>query len=1019
MLQCSDRQCSSLKLATTIIMKWSSNFYLIAFTTTLNLVAVSGAWGQIVPDNSLRQERSRVTKNNSTSEIRGGARRGNNLFHSFKEFSITEGQTGYFIPQGNIGNIFTRVTGRNISQIQGILKVRGNANLFLLNPNGIIFGPQAQLQLQGSFIATTANSFIFPDGQEFSATNPQAAPLLTVNVVAPIGIKFGNNPGVIVNQSQVTDTEENPIGLTIEPQQTLALIGGAIELNQGVISAISGNIEIGSVGANSLVSVNLTQPEGAISYQGVNSFQDITLSQAAAIYNNEEGGRINLQGQNITLTGDSLIAHNNSGEQTAGTIAIKASNIIQLAGDQTYIGSTTIGTGTGSQLKIETGKLLISEGAFIQNDTEGPGTSGDIEILAQESVELKGTNSGLSEETFFPSAIANEVIKEDEGQGEGQGGNLTIETHKLAIRDGAQVYTSTKGSGNAGDVKIRATDTIEIVGFTQRRKLNTLNSVLLSQTEGEGNSGKITVETNRLIARDGGQISSTNLGQGKGGDIEIKASSIELTGAISGVQNKQTIEISTGVVTNVEYQALGDAGSIYINAETLTVVGGAQIASAARSTGQGGDVTINASESIFLSGFSPRATLAQAQSGIFTSADVAIIDVTENPVVTRGDSGIINITTPMLTIENGAKISSNNYGLGKGGNMNLNVDRLIVTQGGSVTAGSLVEDNAPTRKRGPAGNVDINATESVYLTGVGDVNGQFVTSSLFTAAQSNGDAGRLNVVTNNLTVENGAEINASTTGSGNAGNIEIKASEFILNNARVTADVANSGREGQGNINIEAGNISLNNQAAISTNTVRTQGGNITLQADNLLLLRRQSNIAANATSNADGGNININAKFLITFPQENSNITANAQQGDGGQVAINAQQIFGFQTPNQLTNFSDITASSDFGLSGLVTVNTFNAQPNLNLPNLSEAIQQPNFARLCETSTKDNLLVFVNIGRGGSLPEPVNILNNDNIILSWLNPTIEPNNTSQQLLKKTWLSGEKTLTFSLALPCS
>ncbi|HEY9597167.1 MAG TPA: filamentous hemagglutinin N-terminal domain-containing protein, partial [Cyanophyceae cyanobacterium] len=170
-------------------------------------------FAQIVPDNTLGTENSQVTPNANVrglpaERIDGGAVRGSALFHSFSEFNVNNGQRVYFSNPAGIADIFSRVTGSNVSNILGTLGVDGGANLFLLNPNGILFGPNAQLDIQGSFLATTGSSFKFSDGSEFSATNPQAAPLLSINVTP--GVQWGaNHPGAtITNRGNLSIGED-------------------------------------------------------------------------------------------------------------------------------------------------------------------------------------------------------------------------------------------------------------------------------------------------------------------------------------------------------------------------------------------------------------------------------------------------------------------------------------------------------------------------------------------------------------------------------------------------------------------------------------------------------------------------------------------------------------------------------------------------------------------------------------------------------------------------------------------
>jgi filamentous hemagglutinin family protein len=173
------------------------------------------AQAQLIPDNTLGTERSQIFSSGIRDRIDGGAVRGANLFHSFAEFNVGTGRGVYFANPAGIANIFSRVTGRNGSGIDGALGVLGNANLFLLNPNGILFGSNARLDVAGSFLASTADRFRFADGSEFGTVNPQAAPLFLVNV--PLGLQVGRvqagteitNRGSLVSGQDLTLVADN------------------------------------------------------------------------------------------------------------------------------------------------------------------------------------------------------------------------------------------------------------------------------------------------------------------------------------------------------------------------------------------------------------------------------------------------------------------------------------------------------------------------------------------------------------------------------------------------------------------------------------------------------------------------------------------------------------------------------------------------------------------------------------------------------------------------------------------
>ena len=284
---------------------------------------------------------------------------------------------------------------------------------------------------------------------------------------------------------------------------------------------------------------------------------------------------------------------------------------------------------------------------------------------------------------------------------------------------------------------------------------------------------------------------------------------------------------------------------------------------------------------IQLSGTDPNANQTRGSSGLFTSAER---DHSARRVAT-GNAGNLNITTGELTVENGAKISADNFGTGQGGTANLNVGQLVIRDGGLVRAGSFGE--------GAGGILTVNATESIGLSGRGTIGSTGVVSELFTQAEASGAAGNLNIATGSLDVRDGAKVTVSNIGSGAAGNLAITANTIRLDRGSLAAE------------------------------TRAGEGGNITLQDLNQLSMQNQSRISAEALNNANGGNVIIGAGALTAVPNQNNDILANADRGNGGNILIFTRQpISGFEQPGTTLSdrTNDINASSQFGQSGTVS---------------------------------------------------------------------------------------------------
>ncbi len=861
----------------------------ISLTTIACLLPLSEiAYAQVIPDATVNTQ---VDQNGNVLEITGGETRDTNLFHSFQEFSVDFGQEASFQNAPTIENIFSRVTGGNISNIDGLIRAN-SANLFLLSPAGIIFGENARLDIGGSFIGTSADSIRFSDGTVFSAKDTQSPPILTIN--APIGLNFRDNPGDIVNRSVFPDdTGENLIGLNVPTDETLALIGGNILIEGGVLTTEGGRIELGSVAQDSTVSITPVEKGFDFGYEAVANFQDISLSAAASVTSSGVNtGDIEVQGKNISLI-------------------------------------------EGSALSI--------------NASEGQ--TGDINIIASESLILD--NSAF---------IFTQVI----GDATGEGSSINIDTSTLTMtNDGRIGGEIIEGSGQGVDVNI---NTSEIIAET---------SLIFSQVfeGGTGDGGKITINTEKLTLNDGAQISTDTFGPGNGGNIVVNASeSIELNGTSPDIEDNTPSAIRASVgIPFFAIPSSGNGGDVTINTPRLEVTDGAQIQSTAQNNGNGGNLTIKVTDSILLTGTSPSAELGgDGRSGISVSAEPSFEEIdgfdsagdfifTGEIIPTTGNGGNLTLNTNNLTIEKGAFISADTFSLGDGGNANINVNQLILRDGGRISSGSLLGVEGLDVERGLGGNLNITATESLEITGIGDINGEPVNSSLFNLAESNDSAGNTTLNTGKLTISDEGDINASAIGTGAAGNLAITANSVDLDQGKITAT------------------------------TVSGIGGNVTLDIEDNITLRNESVISAEALGKeANGGNVTIDSEFIIASPsQPNGNdILATAVGGTGGNIEITAKSLLNIEEREAIANngTNDIDASSDFGVDGTVNIKTPDTNHLQSETKLSKNLIEPEqtIAQACQsdrTADRPNGLTIKS--KGGVPPLATKTFDSDSIIVN------------------------------------
>ncbi|MBW4450817.1 MAG: filamentous hemagglutinin N-terminal domain-containing protein [Spirirestis rafaelensis WJT71-NPBG6] len=1036
------------------------------------------AQSNILPDNTLGTQSSVVTPNVDINGIKsdrisGGAIRGANLFHSFQEFNIDEGRGAYFTNPAGIENILSRVTGGNASNILGKLGVLGNANLFLINPSGIIFGKNASLDVRGSFVGTTASSLNFADGTKFSATVSETTPLLTVSV--PLGLQLGtNNSGTIANAGNLAVGEN------------LTLAAGNLDI-QGQMQA-GGNLTLQALDTvrlrDSVENPLIAKASDQLIVQGNQAIDIFALNNlASGLFS---GGDMVLRSAN-TVAGD---AHYTTGgnfriEQLDGNLGSLFSPydpIIRASGDVTFDnyrgpslhilagGSVSIPgnvriTGRDTQANSIIENLRLSDGTTVVPINGNAQSTVDIRAgtTAFGITGIIGRNTGFSSEIFNTSdaATSADISIGSITNTNRRGVVFLTNQYKAntslaggAIKVGAiDTYVS---DGNAGSVIIDSRGSIKLTGALRassrngnggavtlqaRNDITTNDNISTLITDGGvGNGGNISLTStqgaiNTTFIRDGGV--------GNGGNISltstqgaINTTAGKLNAGNSGNGGAITLngynDITTGNLSSyVETDGKGNGGDI-----SLTSTQGAidttsgLIGSYSDFDGTAGNVTLNAAGNI---------TPGNIQSGpggdinFISNADVYLAN---NGIssITRGDrkGGDINITARSLVATKGTELITSTYGEGNAGNVIINArDRVsldggqeVITtgkfistklysrvesnaggQGGqihiktgslSVTNGAFLSTSTDGKINANAGSVIIDARNSASFDGVGpDRTPSGANSNVLQDAKGQAGSVIINVPAGLVSVTNGAQLSARTflRSTGKGGDVRITTGQLsVRDNAEVTVNSNGSGDAGS--LTVNANSINLDNSGKIRASTASGEGGNIDLRVRDLITMRRQSQISAEAGNNGNGGNIRINSPdgFIVAVPKENSDIIAKAFRGRGGNINITTSGIYGLleYRPELPPEISDINVSSQFGVNGTVTINTPDVDPNRGLVNLPAVPLDTEVSQICQPRTAENQSSFTIIGRGGLPPNPrTEPLSGDAVQVDWV--TLKP----------------------------
>ena len=752
---------------------------------------------------------------------------------------MPEGLTAQFNPNAAIENILTRVTGTNPSEIFGTLSVDGDANLWLMNPNGIVFGENASLDISGSFYATTADAISLGEEAVFSAVDPQSSSLLAIDPGVSFLSYLNSNSGDITNNA----------ALTVAPGETLTLSGNTLQMN-GDLTAPAGNIVLETPQADG----NFVQVNGA----NVNT--DVPNGS------NSDGGDVRITTHDLTVDSRGTVSASTFGEGDAGAVRIQATGDVTVQNDTSRIRSNVIAFNESKErasggVIIEADNLFVRNSGIVATNLLGTGNTGQVQIHTSGDV--------LIDNAF----IFSEVRSTLDSTAMGNSGGIAIETTNLSVLNDASVNTNTQGEGDSGAIQILATD-VTVSDMT----INEQRSLIRSQVDqgAEGNSGGVSIVAANLEVLDGARIVAPTNGNGDSGPVAIVA------------MGTVVIDGSSAIASNVNEDGMGNSSGVFINTNTLLVSNGGDVLAITNGVGNAGQVQIEAND-VVVDG---QASVIGSQVNVNGQGDgdgVAIMAntlsvrngaIVDSALLGEGNLGLLQIkATEEVLVDNNASMRSliGEDAVGNSNGISITTNNLLVSNSANIFA--------ITNGEGNLGQVEIMAMENVALSGPNS----FIASTVSLSAHGHSDG--VSITTPNLLVRDGAEVSTNLLGEGSLGLLQIEAPDEVLvnNNASIQSLIGEDAVGNSDGISITTNNLSVNNSADIRVSTSGDgTAGPLMLQSsdgnDLDVVLSEGSRISAVTNSQAEGSDLTISSGGNLTI-QGLGTVTVESLDADTGRA--------------------------------------------------------------------------------------------------------------------------------------
>jgi filamentous hemagglutinin family protein len=924
----------------------------------LRATAALASFPGVVLDSSLGQTgQPAITTNPSGANNYGvaaslGKQAGGNLFFSFSQFNLATQESATFSGPGSVRNILARVTGGSASSINGTLRSEiPGANLFLMNPAGVMFGPNATLDISGSFVVTTADYVKFSDGRRFNA-NPGNDSVLSSAPVSAFGFLAAKPSAVGFDRSQ----------LSAQPGAGLHVVAGDVDATGAALSAPSGALTVFSAGSPGEVPFDLATPGSGYAAVASGALGSVTFSDESVLsIDGSGGGAVVIRGGSLTME-NSEISSANSGLTIGGPITVQMDSDIAINHGSRIVSSANA-SGAGGDVTVRSGGLLAVDGdngirvsSIRSRAVDGTGDAGKLSLTAEEltvdngaTIDGSSLSSGrgadmvvtanniaitgyghISADTFDSGNggnIAINVLNEfsitggayvevDTYSGSGDGGRLHVHAGSLTI-DGAYptglFAESLGGTGDAGEMQLTVDGLLSLTGggrifadtdtsgkgggvTIHAGSLEIVGSSLIGSTANDGSTGdagdlRLTV-TDFLSLTDGGRISTTTFSSGKGGSVIVQAGNLRIEG-------------DSAIFSGTSSGSTGDAGDLHLTAnQLLSITGGSLVSTGTLSSGKAGNISLQAGQLAITDGGKISADTFSSGRGGGITVQAGAMQVDGASRITSqaatGDAGDIRLTVDQfLSITGGSVIRGDTFGSGKGGDITIQAGRMTIDGGSSIgfTAGS--------GSTGNAGDIRLSVDGLFSIMGGG---------SILTSTYSSGKGGGVIVQAGSMNIDGPSGIISGTSqeSTGDAGDIRLTVNQILslTGGSVIAGDTFGAGKGG--GVIVQAGSLTIDGASGISSRADPLSlgdGGDIRLTADQLLSIAGGSLVSVDTYARGNAGSIFLEAGNLsITGGGRIS--TSTYSSGKGGDLSVRAGSL-------SLDGVSGIVSGTSAGSTG------------------------------------------------------------------------------------------------------